>query len=136
MSNTPLQVHTNAGSIEVKQTALLPGFGRVWFDERAIANILSQAKVVDNPQYDLEYNKLKDQFEVNIYKLARWLYSKVTLDTMCTRPNVKSSTVNVYCRKSTRSITRKLKLNEQTSQSIAILTGHAHNTGSQVYLES
>ena len=36
-----MKITTNAGSRIVTEQAMVPGFGRVWFDERAIANIFS-----------------------------------------------------------------------------------------------
>ena len=38
-SEHPVKLTTNAGSRIVTKQAMVPGFGRVWFDERAIANI-------------------------------------------------------------------------------------------------
>ena len=40
-SEYPVKITTNAGSRIVIEQAMVPGFGRVWFDERAIANIFS-----------------------------------------------------------------------------------------------
>ena len=40
-SEYPVQITTKPGSRIVTQQAMVPGFGRVWFDEKAIANIFS-----------------------------------------------------------------------------------------------
>ena len=40
-SEHPVKITTNAGSRIVTKQAMEPRFGRVWFDERAIANIFS-----------------------------------------------------------------------------------------------
>jgi hypothetical protein len=39
-SKTTLELVTNVGTKTTKQVADVPGFGTVWYDETAIANIL------------------------------------------------------------------------------------------------
>lgn len=55
-SNVTLELATNAGTRECNKIADVPGFGTVWFDEEAIANIfgLSDLKKKHRVTYDSE----------------------------------------------------------------------------------
>jgi hypothetical protein len=55
-SKTTLELATNTGTKTTKQVADIPGFGRVWYDRTAIANIfgLSDLKKKHRITFDLE----------------------------------------------------------------------------------
>ena len=55
-SNVTLELSTNAGTREINKIANVPGFGTVWFDDEAIANIfgLSDLKMKHRVTYDSE----------------------------------------------------------------------------------
>ena len=57
-SNTTLKMHTNAGSKESNQQATVPGFGNVWFQEDAIANIFGFGDLVN--KYRITYDSEKE----------------------------------------------------------------------------
>ena len=63
-SEYPVKITTNAGSRIVTKQAMIPGFGRVWFDERAIANIfaMQDLKQQHHITYDLD---VEDAFLVH-----------------------------------------------------------------------
>ena len=44
-SETPMQIHCNAGIMQTNLIGDLPGYGTVWFNKNGIANILSLANV-------------------------------------------------------------------------------------------
>jgi hypothetical protein len=44
-SKTTLELATNAGMKTTKQVADIPGFGTVWYDETAIANIFGLYRI-------------------------------------------------------------------------------------------
>ena len=46
-SKSTLEMATNAGMSLTNQEAIIPGFGTVWYDEGAIANIFSFTELVD-----------------------------------------------------------------------------------------
>ena len=46
-SKSTLEMATNAGMRLTNQEAHVPGFGTVWYDKGAIANIFSLAELVD-----------------------------------------------------------------------------------------
>ncbi len=46
-SNDVLDLATNAGTMETTKQATLPNYGKVWFDERAITNVFSLARLAD-----------------------------------------------------------------------------------------
>ena len=46
-SKSTLEMATNAGMRLINQEANVPGFGTIWYDEGAIANIFSFAELVD-----------------------------------------------------------------------------------------
>ena len=62
--NKTLRVYTNAGSMKTSMTPEVPAFGKVWFDERAIANILAWIQIRDHPDYTITYDYDKDEFVV------------------------------------------------------------------------
>ena len=63
-SEYPLQITTNTGSRIVTEQAMVPGFGRVWFDERAIANIFSMQDL--KQQHHIYYDSdVEDAFFVH-----------------------------------------------------------------------
>ena len=41
VSSNPMELHTNTGAKVIQNKAIVPGYGKVWMDERAIANISS-----------------------------------------------------------------------------------------------
>jgi hypothetical protein len=55
-SKTTLELATNAGTKTTKQVAEVPGFGTVWYDKTAIANIfgLSDLKKKHRITFDSE----------------------------------------------------------------------------------
>ena len=59
-SKLPMFVKTNAGTLKVIHKANLPLFGQVWFNPKAITNILSFAEVQDHPDYTIFYDEDKD----------------------------------------------------------------------------
>ncbi len=63
-SEDHLLVHTNAGVLHVKQKATISNFQDVWFSRKAIANVISQAEVVDHPNYSVKYNDKDDIYRV------------------------------------------------------------------------
>ena len=54
-------VKTNAGVLKVIHMARLPLFGNVWYNQKAITNILSFAEVRDHPDYKIAYDEDKDE---------------------------------------------------------------------------
>jgi hypothetical protein len=56
----PLMLQTNGGVLVVTQEAELPGYGKVWFDERAITNILCFNDV--RRSHGIYYNPGYDKF--------------------------------------------------------------------------
>ena len=63
-SEYPVKITTNAGSRIVTEQAMVPGFGRVWFDERAIANIFSMQDL--KQQHNIYYDSdVDDAFLVH-----------------------------------------------------------------------
>ena len=63
-SEYPVKITTNAGSRRVTEQAMVPGFGRVWFDERAIANIFSMQDL--KQQHHIYYDSdVEDAFFVH-----------------------------------------------------------------------
>ena len=51
-----LCIHTNAGTTTTNQKGKFLQLDS-WYNPRGIANIISQAEVVDNPAYDVDYVK-------------------------------------------------------------------------------
>ena len=63
-SEHPVKITTNAGSRIVTKQAMVPGFGRVRFDERVIANIFSMQDL--KKQYHITYDsKVEDALIVH-----------------------------------------------------------------------
>ena len=59
-----MKITTNAGSRIVTKQAMVPGFGRVWFDERAIANVFSMQDLTQ--QHHISYDSdVEDAFLVH-----------------------------------------------------------------------
>jgi hypothetical protein len=64
-SDITLELATNAGTRECNKIADVPGFGTVWFDERAIANIFGLSDL--KKKHDISYNsKNEDKFTVHM----------------------------------------------------------------------
>ena len=51
-----LRVYTNAGNMGTLVIAEVLAFGKVWFDPRAIVNIIAWVQVRDHPDYRVDYN--------------------------------------------------------------------------------
>jgi hypothetical protein len=49
-SKTMLELATNSGAKTTKQVADIPGFGTVWYDKTAIANIFGLLDLKKKPQ--------------------------------------------------------------------------------------
>ena len=62
-ANKTLHLKTNGGILIVNRVATLPYYGEVWFDERAITNILSFHKA--RKKKWITYNEFKDEFIVH-----------------------------------------------------------------------
>ena len=59
-----VKITTNVGSRIVTEQAMVPGFGRVWFDERAIANIFAMQDL--KQQHHITYDsEVEDAFLVH-----------------------------------------------------------------------
>ena len=52
-----IDMHTNTGMQAINQQAPLNNVGKVWFDDKMMANVLSQAKLADDPSFDVDYVK-------------------------------------------------------------------------------
>ena len=71
-----LKLHTNGGVLLCDHQADLPGYGTVWFDERAITNILSLAnvknkrKIVFNSDTNDEFVILDDEGKKMVFKAS------------------------------------------------------------------
>ena len=63
-SEEVLELSTNGGTIIVNQIAILPGYGKVWFYDKAITNILSFAEVAN--KYPIEYKHENHKFVVHV----------------------------------------------------------------------
>ena len=82
-----MKITTNAGSRIVTKQAMVPGFGRVWFDERAIANIFSMQD--SKKQHHIIYDsEVEDAFIV--YKA-----DKDPLKFKCTSQGIYAFTIPV-----------------------------------------
>eukprot|EP00934_Nitzschia_sp_Nitz4_P008987 Nitzschia sp. Nitz4//scaffold353_size16344//11151//16190//NITZ4_008865-RA/size16344-processed-gene-0.13-mRNA-1//1//CDS//3329548925//8977//frame0 len=57
-SNTDMNIHCNAGVRKINKIGDLPGYGPVWYDPQAIANILSLRNV--KTKYSVVYDSNKD----------------------------------------------------------------------------
>ena len=60
-----LELNTNAGVIKNNQKAMLPNYGKVWYNPEAIANILSFAKLKDKGNRILYDSDKEDAFIVH-----------------------------------------------------------------------
>jgi hypothetical protein len=62
-----MELATNGGVLKIRQRADLPGWGEVWFHEKAITNILSYAEMVD--KHRITYDSAnEDAFVVHLSK--------------------------------------------------------------------
>ncbi|KAL7556597.1 hypothetical protein ACA910_003488 [Epithemia clementina (nom. ined.)] len=61
-----MDLSTNAGTLEVRHKATVPGFGLVWFDTRAITNIFSFAEMEDKHRITYEDHNGKKAFVVHL----------------------------------------------------------------------
>ncbi|KAL7572990.1 hypothetical protein ACA910_007488 [Epithemia clementina (nom. ined.)] len=57
--NETMDLSTNAETIKVRHKATVPGFGLVWFDDRAITNIFSFAEMEDKHCITYEDHKAR-----------------------------------------------------------------------------
>ena len=64
--NKQLICHTNGGSQVSQKQAKFCDFGRVWFNDQSLANILSFAKVRKTPNFKVSYNLVKNAFIVTL----------------------------------------------------------------------
>ena len=56
-----INMHTNMGKQGINHQAPLSNVGKVWFDNQMMANVLSQARLADNPNFEVDYvNKMQD----------------------------------------------------------------------------
>ena len=54
-------MHTNTGKQGINHQAPLSNVGKVWFDDQMMANVLSQARLADNLNFEVNYvKKTKD----------------------------------------------------------------------------
>jgi hypothetical protein len=58
-TNETLKLSTNGGDILTNKRATVPGYGEVWYDPNAIANIFSLAEM--EKKYCITYNSLKEK---------------------------------------------------------------------------
>ncbi|MEN9849167.1 MAG: hypothetical protein RL368_1907, partial [Pseudomonadota bacterium] len=73
-AETPIILNTNAGTMEVNQTADLPGYGQVYFSSDAITNVLSLARMSEKFPVTFnskEENALKVHTPDRIVKFVR-----------------------------------------------------------------
>ena len=64
-STTTMEMLTNAGTRKCTEVADVPGFGQVWFDNNAIANIFGFADLVDKHRITYDSRK-EDAFVVHV----------------------------------------------------------------------
>ena len=57
-SKTTLSLATNAGVLKTREVATVPTYGEVWFNEKAITNIFSLAKMAE--KYKVEFDSTKE----------------------------------------------------------------------------
>ena len=63
-ADNPIKIVTNAGTRIVSEQAMAAGFGKVWFDEQAIANIFALADL--KKKYHVTYDPaIEDAFIVH-----------------------------------------------------------------------
>ena len=63
-ADNPIKIVTNAGTRIVSEQAMVAGFGKVWFDEQAIANIFALADL--KKKYHVTYDPaIEDAFIVH-----------------------------------------------------------------------
>ena len=68
--NETLQLNTNGGVLQCNQKGDLPGYGEVWYDEGAIANIISMSNAEKSGRYLITYDphigfRMKNLFNGN-----------------------------------------------------------------------
>ena len=66
MKNEQLSCHTNGGSQVSQKQAKFRDFGRVWFNNQSLVNILSFAKVRKTPKFKVDYNQAKNALIVTL----------------------------------------------------------------------
>ena len=66
LKNKQLICHTNGGSQVSQKQATFRDFGRVWFNNQSLANILSFATVRKTPNFTVDYNQAKNAFIVTL----------------------------------------------------------------------
>ena len=63
-ADNPIKIVTNTGTRIVSEQAMVAGFGKVWFDEQAIANIFALADL--KKKYHVTYDPtIEDAFIVH-----------------------------------------------------------------------
>ena len=58
-----LDLKSNGGGLATRQVGTYPGFGEVWYDPKAITNIVSQ-DLVEKAGFDVVYDEHKKECEV------------------------------------------------------------------------
>ena len=61
--DTTLDLKSNGGGLSTKWMGTYPGFGEVWYDPKAITNIVSQ-DLVEKAGFDVDHNKHKKEYKV------------------------------------------------------------------------
>ena len=95
-ANQTLHLPTNAGVLKTNLQANSPGYGKVWYHPKVIANVFSLAKVSD--KYQVQYDsKIENAFtihgpnrKVKFYRIAANLYILVP-----NKDNIKAETAFV-----------------------------------------
>jgi hypothetical protein len=59
ISEKKLHLYTNAGMVVIDKIGDLPGVGAVWYHPEGIANVLSNARVLEN-ELEVDYSSQKD----------------------------------------------------------------------------
>ena len=69
--NQHSRIHTNVGNKALTKKAPLRDAGKVWFDECALANVLSFAKLRDDPRHHLSHKCEPDECHVHFIPTGR-----------------------------------------------------------------
>ena len=57
-------LHTNVGSRRLNTVADMDGVGAVWYDNKAISNVISQAELKDSGKFRIKYSDDNDEYTV------------------------------------------------------------------------
>ncbi len=77
-SNQAMELHTNSGSKINRQKADIPGYGEVWYDQDAIANIFSLKNLLKGHHVDFNSRK-ENEFNVENKKTGKRLNLVLTM---------------------------------------------------------